>query len=628
MTRKGWRIAAAAIAVAAVSGLVVLVIRALDVRDGVNLADLAAVILAAATVVAGVVVWARRPAPGGVAGRTAGQAADPFEGVAAPSRPASPPGGLTLTGSTVGRDSYQFGSARDVSITAQVADRAPLPPAAATDAPPGLAGLPRPPAAVFLGREQALARLEGALTTATAMAGNAVITQAAVHGLGGIGKSELALQYATRHRRDYRLVWWAEADTPANIQTSLAGLARAICAGPHSIAAGQASVEEGAAWAMSWLVTHTGWLLVLDNVEQAADIIPYLGRLSGGQVLITTRRSIGWRELGSTPIDLNVLAPGAAAALLADLVSGSPTAPASMPDEHRRPGDEQAGELAGLAAELGYLPLALTQAGTFIARTPGMTVPDYRRSLRETPAQAYAAVAAGTDGERVIAQVWTLTRARVAKLDPLTPRLLALLACYAPDHLPLTVLHHLPGVSRLQIGQALGVLASYSMITLTSASTANSSAEAAGSSAGSAGETVSVHRLVQAVTLAGLTPGQQADVKGQAADLLAAALPDNPKVIGSWAEYGRLLPHARAALSSDSAAMGQVLDYLAASGDYATAKTLQHLRRQALDDTQGAEHPDTLTARADLASYTGQAGDAVAARDQYAALLPIRERVS
>ncbi|MEV4179303.1 hypothetical protein [Nonomuraea sp. NPDC049709] len=95
-----------------------------------------------------------------------------------------------------------------------------------------------------------------------------------------MGKSELALQYAHRHRADYRLVWWMEADSPAQIQAGLAGLAGALVAGIDSVAAEQATTEEPAAWALAWLNSRTGWLVIFDNVEEAADIDLYLARLA------------------------------------------------------------------------------------------------------------------------------------------------------------------------------------------------------------------------------------------------------------------------------------------------------------------------------------------------------------
>ncbi|MEU8178094.1 FxSxx-COOH system tetratricopeptide repeat protein [Microbispora hainanensis] len=517
-------------------------------------------------------------------------AADPETSTVADS--GNPPSGQILRGTQVGGNVYQIGSARDVSIGAQLPARPPLPAAVDTEAPPGLIGMPRPAAAVFVGRDEALTRVEQALAE-----GAGVISQASVYGLGGIGKSELALQYANRHRDRYRLVWWVESDTSTQIQTGLADLARAIASGAHSVAAAQATVEEAAAWALTWLATHRHWLLVFDNVEQVADIEPYLGRLRGGHVLITTRRDIGWQ---GAPINLDVLTSDAAARLLAALIGPS-----------RAPLGSEPHELSALADELGCLPLALTQAGAYIGQTPGMTARRYRGLLAKSPGRLFGTVAAGRDADRVVARVWTLTRSRIGELNSLAPRLLALLACYAPDQLPVEVLNGLPEVDELDVEEALGLLASYSMI-----------------SRSADGQHVSVHRLVQAVTWADLADDDRAAVRATAAGLLEAALPADPETTSSWSAYARLLPHARALLAPDTPGMAAVIAYMQASGDYRTARDLQQRRFTALRDSIGPEQSETLAAEANLASYTGQAGDAASARDMLATLLPVCERVS
>src|SRR5262245_38350627 len=89
--------------------------------------------------------------------------------------------------------------------------------------PAGLVNLPRPPVDPFVGRAEALDALHAALTAR----GAGVVSQAVV-GLGGVGKSELALQYADRHRREYRLVWWVNAEDRENVDTGLATLARQL----------------------------------------------------------------------------------------------------------------------------------------------------------------------------------------------------------------------------------------------------------------------------------------------------------------------------------------------------------------------------------------------------------------
>ncbi|TLP56268.1 tetratricopeptide repeat protein [Microbispora triticiradicis] len=269
-----------------------------------------------------------------------------------------------------------------------------------------------------------------------------------------------------------------------------------------------------------------------------------------------------------------------------------------------------------LAGELDGLPLALKQAGAYITHTPGITVAAYLELLRTAPARALAAhvrrrSGPGSDAQEVVARVWAVTGQRIGRQSPFAVRVLRVLACYAPDELPCAVLHGLDGAGPAEVAEALGVLVSYSMITRSPD-----------------GQLVSVHRLVQVVTLAGLPGHERAEARSTAADLLQAALPEGSERISSWPVYASLLPHSRVALPAESPGMGAVVDYLRASGDYRTAKTLQQRHAGALHDTLGPDHPDTLTARANLAYWTGMAGDAAAARDLYAGLVLVRERVS
>ena len=139
---------------------------------------------------------------------------------------------------------------------------------------------------------------------------------------------------------------------------------------------------------------------------------------------------------------------------------------------------------------------------------------------------------------------------------------------------------------------------------------------------------MSVHRLVQAITMDQLPAQEAAAWRQAAASVVEAALPGDPQDPGCWTVFAALLPHGQAALDPASDGMYQLARYLGASGSYAAALAVQRQVLDAIEETRGAEHPDTLTARANLASWTGEAGDAAGARDQFAALLPVRERVS
>ena len=137
---------------------------------------------------------------------------------------------------------------------------------------------------------------------------------------------------------------------------------------------------------------------------------------------------------------------------------------------------------------------------------------------------------------------------------------------------------------------------------------------------------VSVHRLVQAITVARLPASQAAAWRQATTALITAALPADPQLPAVWPALAALLPHILAALPLTSDPAHRAATYLGHSGSYTAARDLQQILTACQHDL-GAEHPETLTAHASLADWTGEAGDAAAVRDQYAALLPVRERV-
>ncbi|WP_328393315.1 tetratricopeptide repeat protein [Nocardia sp. NBC_00416] len=460
------------------------------------------------------------------------------------------------------------------------------------EAPPGIDNLEAWPG-WFVGREAELAWLDAAL------AGDGVpVVVAAVHGLGGVGKSSLAAYWAGTRDHGCAPMVWIHADSKQGVQRGLAGLAARLQPALAEVLAVQDLAEQG----LQWLATHTGWLLILDNVEDPADIAPVLARARTGKVLITGRLSVPW-QAGAVIISLDVLAADEAQRLLTGLITAG--------------GARDLDGVAELCEALGYLPLAVEQAGAYLAHQRFTTPRAYLRLLTDQPGPIFDRAAAGTDPQRTIARVWRVTLDRIAELGPAAVELLRTLAWYAPDNIPLTLCRD--PADQITVDAALGVLAAYNMIT---------------PDPGSAG--LSIHRLVQAVarTPDAADPHRDPEAIQQARDRAAAtlhaSLPDvqNP---ATWPNWRTLLPHIDALAGytitsgseSTTATIATIRNntgmFLNGQGLYVSALDHLHHARTDLGRVLGDEHPKTLGFRNNLASAYQSAG-------RFAEAIPLFER--
>jgi tetratricopeptide (TPR) repeat protein len=467
-----------------------------------------------------------------------------------------------------------------------IVQRAEVPKPVRVDAPLGTHNLPVPAAGLFVGREEDLADLDVKLAV-----GGGVIGQA-VHGLGGVGKTTLALRFARQHLSEFPLVWWVSAETADLLTDGVAELGRRLTSVPGLVDAYR--------WAVGWLQCHDGWLLVLDNVEDPAILRDLLGAVHGhGRALVTTRRDLAapvWGRLGLAPLRLGVLDRAASVELLVGLTGRI---------------DERA-EAALLAGELGDLPLALEQAGAFIAQEQ-WTIAGYRQELASRPERAYATAAEGFDTHHTVDRVWTLTMDRAAGRADRTRWVMSILANLAPEPLPISVLRGNDSDAQAT-EDAVRVLASYSMLNRT-------------------GGTVDVHRLVQAVTRAH-DPDQTAH-RESAARLLAQVVPPDPLVnVAGWPMWKLLLPHIDTLNTSTPADQRSpyLLDMLDKAATYRQGQGQLDraipLFEQVLSDRLrivGADDPDSLGSRDHLAvayRYAGRLAEAIELHEQVVADSP------
>lgn len=268
---------------------------------------------------------------------------------------------------------------------------------------------------VFVGRSAELERLAAVMRSRTG-----VVTQA-VAGLGGIGKSALAAQYAREYAHLYRGVWWLSADSRANAEAGLADLTRRLLPGVADGHSGAALTE----WALAWVQGSRGLLLVWDNVEDVHEVKPLLDELVGDiHHLITSRRHSGWHLVrAEEPLRLGTLQPGEAVALLTKLTG---------------PGRVDPPTAAQLCAELEDLPLAVEQVGAYLAES-GTDPARYLAEWRSGDGAAMSAMAEAQPADRVMTRVWRITLDRLAE-TPAAVELLRVMAWLAPDAIPRTLL--------------------------------------------------------------------------------------------------------------------------------------------------------------------------------------------
>jgi tetratricopeptide (TPR) repeat protein len=470
----------------------------------------------------------------------------------------------------------------------------------------------------FTGRGPELGQLAGDLA-----AGSRVMVQS-VHGMGGVGKTQLATEYAHAHLRDYDLVWWIAAEEPAAIPDQFTALAARLGLEPAT------EPDALAAQVHDRLATVAGWLLIFDNADTVASIQPWLPpgpqpAGSPGHVIVTTRRG-GFASLGQV-LDLDVID-------LADAVTLIRTRVPDLPQE--------AGEQ--IAEELGRLPLAVEQAAAYLDRVQ-MPAGQYLDLLRARAADLYARGQAASRRD-TIATLWDLSLERITAEDPAAVQLLDICAYLAPEPIPLDLFTAHPGqlpeplsssaADPLAFAEAAGVLADYSLAKRTPTG-------------------LQLHRLVQATIRArhdqtppatdshsheqgtpvpGNADETAAHPLGLALGLLEAAAPEEVSALQNWPRWAVLLPHVLAATShldsatqqpaapamaAGTALLGQAGFYLWVQARHADAKALEE-RALAVDEAaHGPNHPTVATRLNNLALTLRALGQPEAAR-------PLQER--
>lgn len=371
---------------------------------------------------------------------------------------------------------------------------------------------------LFHGRETMLTQLRE--TLARTPAGRAAaIAGKVVHGLGGVGKTRLAIEYGWQHASEYSTVLFVGAGSPADLRRNLAALCAPGVLDLPEQAATEEEVREAAV--LRWLGEQLEWLLILDNVdseEAAVAVDALVARLHGGHVLLTGRLARWGAEV--EPVELDVLAEEAAVGFLLERT-----------ERGRRATKEDASLAITLARELGYLPLALEQAGAAIAERR-MTFDGYLKEWHSRRDRVLTWFDPRVSHYPVsFAITW---QTAVDRLSAPARRLLERLAWLGPEPIPESLLEvAIPNLSEVEASldprDALVELATYSLVTRAAET-----------------PTFTVHRLVQDVTRRSLHNDPGNGLLNVALVWVDAAFEGDTQDVRTWPVLDPLAPHARA----------------------------------------------------------------------------------
>lgn len=374
--------------------------------------------------------------------------------------------------------------------------------------------LPHPRNPHFTGRGDILSSLHAALTSGKP----ATLTQA-ITGLGGIGKTQIALEYAYRYADNYLVIWWLHCEEPETLASDYAALARRINLPEQDLPEQQMIIEA----VRRWLEQHSDCLLIFDNVEDFKGILNYLPRGSSTQRVLITSRHPDWGNIGQS-ITVQTWPREDSKYFLCN-----------------RTAQEDNSGADKLAEELGDLPLALEQAAAYINATK-LSLQDYldlfrfrRKKLwgKEKPAAGYH--------ENTVATTWQLAMETVKETTVMGVHILNLCAFLAPEDIPRSLLgyisEYLPGQMAedfkdpLNINEGIQALIHYSLIAADT-------------------ETLSIHRLVQTVVSDMMLDEEKRIIIRAVLKTLNKVFPNehynDPRC---WPTCSSLLPHAQVSIN-------------------------------------------------------------------------------
>lgn len=456
---------------------------------------------------------------------------------------------------------------------------------------------------LFTGRTKALADLRGRLISGRAGGWKQVIT-----GMAAVGKTQLVGEYVYRYRHEYPVIWWMRAEESSTLADDYAELAYAI--GSEALGLSQDQMARQTVRIMtirSWLENESNWLLVFDNARNPTDILGYLPHLERGHVLITSRNPV-WKNTAEV-IDINVFKRRESITLLKRLT-----------------GETDSKGASALAEELGDLPLAIVQAGTYCA-TRHKTISEYRELFHKYQTELLARGEPPADYKQSVAVTFDIALDTVRSDCPGAADLLSLIAFLSSDGIPRSLLMRwlqLPDCggkhfkNELDFDDAIAALSQLSLIAVR-------------------GDSIAVHRLVQMRTRDRLND-EAAVWAGEAIMMVGDSFIFEEKDLATWSVCTRLLPHGleaarhaekySIALKSTGNVLNTAGRCLKNNARFLEAKSVLERAVAVKEKFYGISHPATAGSKGNLALVLRALGEFDDAKNRLEEVLDIFERTN
>lgn len=468
----------------------------------------------------------------------------------------------------------------------------------------------------FTGREDILARLNDARTSEQSVTSPHFQAQA-ICGLGGVGKTQTAVEYAYRYRNQYQAVLWVRAETRELLASDFANLAWLLNL-PEKNEPEQHQVIQAV---KAWLAALSRWLLIFDNADDLQVINEFMPSPYSGQLLLTTRTGITGKLAQS--ISLDTMDPEVGAYFLlrrARMIE--------LPSAREDISSEVFSQAIAISQMLGGLPLALDQAGAYIEET-GCGLQDYidRYQAQHGKLLQWRGEFA-EDHPAPVATTWALAFDKIFQANPFAIELLRLCAFLAPDTIPEEIF----SVAAPDLGPALQPLTvdPYKLDVVFKELLKFSLIRRDAST-----KTLTIHRLVQTI----LKDRMDQEIQRLWAERTVRAINRVfPEVeFTSWPQCQRYLAHAQIAAQLIKQWEMQfpeairLLDrcgqYLYQRAQYADAETLYRQALEIREQVLGPEHLDVAISLRNLTTLYWDQGKFVQAEPLFLRSLSIREQV-